>query len=279
MISVRHKPFSLLLMMPAQLVLLLVLVMPCVFAFFISFFNFTYGQPTEFVGWDNYIFIFSTPLFWRAFWHNIIFVNVVVYLEMLLGLGIALFFTGRIPLRRVMVSIVIAPYAISTSAAVVMWRNMLLPDVGMIHVAANLFGLPQLNWATNSLHAFIVVIMLSIWLRLPFTFLILYNALLGVPTQLVEAAEVDGANSFQKFWRVIFPTILPSFLIALTFRYIFAFRTFDVIWIMTKGGPFHGTELLSTYLYRETFSYFNFSTGSAVGVTMVIITLILSHKH
>ena len=264
---------------PAQLILFLVLVIPAIFTFVISFQAFTYGRPHRFVAWENYINLFKSPLFWTAFWHNIVFVNIVVYAEMLIGLGIAVLFAGGIPIRKLAVAIVMAPYAVSMPVAVVMWRNMLFPELGLIDFVLTGFGLPSIQWGTNGLHAFVVIVVLAIWLNVPFTFLILYNSIISIPDELIEAALVDGAKPWQVFRFVTFPLILPGMMVALTFRYIFCFRTFDIVWILTEGGPFHATELLSTYLYREAFRYYAFGTGASIGVVMIFVVLLISFPY
>jgi multiple sugar transport system permease protein len=101
---------------------------------------------------------------------------------------------------------------------------------------------------------------------------VLYNALLGVPKEMIEAAKIDGAGNIRAFMSVTLPTIMPAVLISIIFRLIFALRTFDVVWVLTQGGPFRSTELLSVYLYRRGFTYFEFGIGSAVAWIMVLLT-------
>ena len=125
-------------------------------------------------------------------------------------------------------------------------------------------------------HAFTMIVLIGIWLQFPFTFLILYNAIIGIPSELFESARVDGASGFQIFSKITVPIIMPAILISLLFRYIFAFRTFGEVWILTKGGPFRSTELLSIYLYKHGFVYFEFGTAAAVAWVMIIITLLIA---
>jgi len=188
----------------------------------------------------------------------------------------AVFFAGRVPFQRFIISIVMAPYATCTVVAVVMWEHMLYPDTGLINCILQSVHLPQIQWITNPVYAFATIILLTIWLGAPFTFLILYNSIISIPRPILEAAQIDGASSLQVIRFVILPLIMPAMFVAITFRYIFGFRTFDTIWIMTGGGPLHATELLSTYLYREAFSYFEFGISSAVALIMILVVFLIS---
>jgi len=270
----RALPY--LMITPSQIMLFLIIIFPAIFTCWLSFQSYTYGKPIEFVGWGNFDVLFKDPIFWQALWHNIIFVNLIVFGELAIALGIAIFLAGGVPFQRVMVSIVMAPYAVSTVIAVIMWKNMLYPDAGFINYVLQSIHLPQIMWTTNSTHAFATLVLLAIWLRAPFSFLILYNAVICIPSPILEAAQIDGASRPQIIRFIIFPLILPGILIAMTFRYIFGFRTFDIVWIMTKGGPIYATELLSTYLYRTAFSYFEFGVASAVALVMVIVVFLIS---
>ena len=122
----------------------------------------------------------------------------------------------------------------------------------------------------------IMIVLLTIWMHLPFTFVILYAARLGMPSDLYEAARIDGATSWDCFKRVTLPLMGPAILVALLFRYIFAFRIFSEVWLLTGGGPARSTEVVAVYLYQEAFSYNAFGTASATAIIMVICSLLLA---
>lgn len=265
-----------LLVAPVHILLLLVIVLPALGAAYLSLFESSFGQSRTFVGWGNYVSIFSDPRFWHSLWNNVLFVNLVVYGELLLALATAMLFSKPFPLQRLWVSIVIAPYAVSSVIAVLMWKYMLEPDVGMVNYILTSLGLNQILWPINAVHAFIVIVLLEIWLSAPFTFLILYSAIIGISPELHEAATMDGATAGQRFRHITFPMILPAIQVAIMFRYIFAFRTFDVVWIMTQGGPLNATELLSLYLFRNGFRYYEFGIATATAWVMVVLTMLLA---
>jgi len=266
---------GLLLVSPVLILLFLVICVPILSTLWLSVQNYTYGRPRTFVGLENYKDIFADPVFWRSFKNTVWFVLVVVYAELLIGLSIGLLFQKKIIFKKFMISIVMAPYAVSPVLGSLMWRFILEPEIGVVNLFFQSAGLPQFLWTVNPSQAFLMIVILSIWLRIPFTFLVLYNALLGVPKELIEAAKIDGASSSKAFMSVTLPTIMPAILVSLIFRLIFALRTFDVVWVLTKGGPFRSTELLSVYLYRRGFTYFEFGVASAVAWVMVLLTIII----
>ena len=261
---------------PVQLLLVLVIGLPSAYVLWLSLHTTSFGQAPVFVGLANYATVLADPYFWHALVNTFVVVNVVVYVELAAALAMATLFASGVPARRLMISIILAPYAVSEVIAVVIWKYMLEPDVGMISGLIALAGLPELAWTTDRWSALTLVSLLSIWLHLPFSFLILYSALLGVPKELYESAAIDGANAWDRFVRITVPILMPAILVALMFRYVFAFRLFAEVWLLTGGGPARQTEVLATYLYRHAFRYQEFGVASAIGWLMVIGTLLIS---
>lgn len=261
---------------PATLTLLVIIVLPILYTFWLSFHYSTFGGPPQYVGLSNYRELFQDRAFWRALLNNVIFVNVVVYGELLLGMSFAVFFARKVLFKKLMISIVMAPYAVSPVLGVLMWRFLWEPDIGAINNWLSSLELPQLLWTVKPVHAFILIVLIAIWLQVPFTFLILYNSILGIPSDLFDSARVDGASGWQVFRYITVPSIMPAIIVSLMFRYIFAFRTFDVVWILTEGGPYRTTELLSVYLYKRAFTYYEFGIGSAVAWIMVLVTVLIA---
>jgi multiple sugar transport system permease protein len=262
--------------LPVQALLVVVIFLPSLHVFWLSLNESSFGKAPTYVGLRNYVEVLSDPYFWRAFVNTAIVINIVVYLELALGLAIALLFAGGIPFRKTMISIVLAPYAISEVAAVVMWRFMLDPSVGMVSQTLTALGLPTIEWSVVPAHGLAVICALSVWLHLPFTFLILYAARLAVPIELYEAARIDGATAWAQFRRITWPILMPAILVAVLFRYIFAFRMFSEVWLVTGGGPARSTEVLAVYLYQEAFRYNEFGLAAATGWLMVLGSILLA---
>jgi ABC-type spermidine/putrescine transport system permease subunit II len=181
---------------PVQLMVGGIIFLPAIYVLWLSLHQSSFGQAASFVGLANYAKVLGDPYFWRALVNTVIVVAIVVHVELLLGLMMALFFASGIPFRALMLAIVLAPYAVSEVSAVVMWRYLFEPDVGMMSRLLGTLGLPPIEWSVNPSHGLLMVCLLSIWLHLPFSFIILYAARLSVPDELYEAAAIDGATGW-----------------------------------------------------------------------------------
>ncbi len=264
---------------PTLGLLLAFLALPALYVGWLSLNVSTYGQSARFVGLANYAQIFGDPIFWRAFWNTFFVVNAIVYGELLLGLGLAVLLSGPLPAKSLVFAVILAPYAITESSGIVMWRYMLEPDVGMVTHFLGRLGLPQLDWSTDPVQTLTLAAIIAIWHHLPFTFLILYAALTTLPKEVLEAADIDGATAWQKFRLITLRLIMPAILIAVLFRYIFAIRMFAEVWLLTEGGPARLSEVLAIYLYRETFKYHQFGTASATGWFMLTMSLVIAFPY
>jgi multiple sugar transport system permease protein len=262
--------------LPALALMSAVILIPAVYVLWLSFQESSFGKSATFVGLANYAKILSDPYFWRALGNTVIVVLLVVHVELVLGLAMALLFAGGLPLRKFLIAAVLAPYAVSEVGAVVMWRTLFDADTGLMTRLLTAIGLPPLEWAVTPSHGLALVAILSIWLHLPFTFIILYAARLAIPQELFEAARIDGADAWQIFRRVTFPLLLPAILVAMLFRYIFAYRLFSEVWLLTQGGPARSTEVVAVYLYLEAFRYNDFGAATATGWIMVLTSLLLA---
>jgi len=260
---------------PAHLLVLSLLVIPGIYVLWLSLQESTFGMSPHFVGWQNYSHVLGDVYFWRALRNTLVVVLAVVHVELLLGMGIALLFASGMPARRWLLAAVLAPYAVSEVSAAVVWRFLFDAQAGPANLALAALGLPMLEWSINPNHGLALVSLLSVWLNLPFTFLILYAARLSIPGELYEAAKIDGASALQIFRRITLPLMMPAILLAMLFRYIFVFRIFSEVWLLTGGGPARQTEVVGVYLYQEAFTFNAFGGASATGWIMVLISLLL----
>lgn len=272
----RLSPVNLMLLTPAQALVTFMLAGPAVYVLWLSLNASNFGQNLQFVGLENYVTVLTDPYFWTASLNTFVIVNVVVYVELLLALGIALLVASVKTGRMILFAIVLVPYGISEVVGVLSWRFLADPNVGLITKFFAGIGLGRLNWMTDPNAALALIATISIWLHLPFSFVLLYAAIISIPTDMREAARVDGANPWQGFWYIMLPMILPAALLAIVFRYVFAFRMFSEVWLVTKGGPIRLTEVLGTYLYRIGFSYSDFGGAAATGWLMVLGSLLLA---
>ena len=260
---------------PVQVLIISVIVVPSLYVIWLSLNASSFGQAPTFVGFANYVRILTDPGFLRALSNTVLIVVFAVHLELALGLGMALLFASGLPCRRILLIAVLAPYAVSEVIAVAAWRFLFDPDVGPATLTLASLGIPTLDWTYEPSHALVMIGMLTIWLHLPFTFIILYAARLAIPKDLYEAARIDGATGYDAFRRVTLPLLGPAIVVALLFRYIFAFRIFSEVWLMTQGGPARSTEVVAVYLYQEAFRFNAFGTASATAWLMVLASLLL----
>ena len=267
--------FHLMLLTPAQALATLMLGGPALYVIWLSFMASNYGLNPQFIGLANYLTVLTDHYFWSAAWNTFIIVNVVVYVELVVGLGVALLVASLPFGRMILFAIVLVPYGISEVVGVLAWRFLADPNIGILTNGLAAIGIP-FNWTRDPNAAIALICMISSWNHLPFTFVILYAAVISIPADLYESARVDGASDWQMFRFITLPLVVPAAMLAIVFRYIFAFRMFTEVWLVTQGGPIRQTEVLGTYLYRTGFSYGDFGAAAATGWLMVIGTLLLA---
>ncbi len=271
----RFSFFHLLLLTPAQSLTTLMLASPAVYVLWLSFTTSNYGLDPQFVGFANYENVLTDRHFWTAAKNTFLIVNIVVYVELVLALGMALLVASLGRWRMILFAVILVPYGISEVVGVLSWRFLADPNIGLLANAFRSFG-GNFNWSRNVSDALMLICTISIWHHLPFTFVILYAAVISVPRELYEAARIDGATALQSFWNVTLPLIMPAAVLAILFRYVFAFRMFSEVWLVTAGGPVRMTEVLGTYLYRVGFRFSDFGAAAATGWLMVIASLVLA---
>lgn len=229
------------------------------------------GQP--FKGLYNYTFEFQQPDFWNSLGVSAYFTAGSVVSELLLGLVVALVVNESFRGRGLMRAAMLVPWAIPAVVSARMFGWMYSPGVGAFNGLLN--GLHIVNGPIDLLSsdtwAMPAVILADVWRNTPFIALLLLAGLQVIPSELYEAARVDGANAWQRFTRVTLPLLRGTVVIALLFRTITAFQTFDLPYTLTAGGPGTDTELLSLHAYRTLFSYVNFGRGSALAVILAVI--------
>jgi multiple sugar transport system permease protein len=237
----------------------------------------SFGFPVEFTGFDNFAELFGGSTFRMAFWNTIMFSFATVAGEICLGMAAAVLMSTRFRFQRILIALIMVPYAVSEVVAAIIWKYMLEPDVGIInYLLHGVFGFQQVNWAAIPAQAWIVIILLRIWINFPFSFLIIYSSLIGISTELYESVYIDGANNWQGFRFITLPLTVPAVMVASIFGFVFAFRNFATVWIMTRGGPMDRTQVLSTILYKQAFSFWEFGSAAAIAVTMTVITFLIA---
>lgn len=223
------------------------------------------GRP--FVGLANYAEILADRRFWGAMGHTVLFTAASVSLEMVLGLAFALALDRSFRGRGAARAAVLIPWALPTVVAGLLWRFLFDPQAGIAGGA---------DWLTRSATAWVPVVLADVWKSTPFVALLLLAGLQGIDPALHEAAAVDGAGPWRRLWRITLPLLKPALLVALIFRTLDAFRVFDLIYVLTGGGPGTATEPVSLYAFGVYFSSLRFGYGAALSVTVFLATFLLA---
>lgn len=229
-----------------------------------------------FVGLDNYVKVLQDPTFGPAFWHTAVFTLVSIAFQFTIGLALAVFFHQNFRLSATLRALFLVPWLLPLIVSASTWSWMLNSDSGVVNAALEAFGLPGINWLTSPDWALTSVIIANIWIGIPFNLVILYSGLQNIPQELYEAASIDGANGWQRFWRVTFPLLRPVSAITLLLGLIYTLKVFDIIWIMTRGGPGTASTTFATWSYQLGFASTlpDFSPAAAVGNLLIVLALV-----
>ncbi|WP_211368168.1 carbohydrate ABC transporter permease [Microbacterium rhizomatis] len=267
--------------LPAIVFLIIFLLYPLLYTFNLSLFDVNAGNfltgGAPFVGLENYVQFLSSPQFVPSLVITLVFTIGSLVFQHSIGFMFALFFNRGFPLsgflRALMLVVWVLPAVVSAS----LWRWIFSGSYGLLNAFLGLIGLPStVPWLVNPQTALIAVIIANIWVGIPFHMMLLYAGLQGVPVQLYEAAQLDGANAWQRFWRITVPMMRPVIVIALLLGFVHTFKVFDLIYVMTAGGPAGATNVLSIEVYKLSFEFFRFGDGAAAANILLIIPLLLS---
>lgn len=247
------------------LVTLALIVAPVVYAISLSFYKLDsfVGDPT-WVGLDNYIAVVKLPEFWQALWNGMVYSFGSIVLQVVMGIGFALILNEVFPGRNFIRGLSILPYLLPTVVVVLTFKWMVDGSIGIITKAVAAMGLPPINWFESPGAAMTSVILVSVWMWTPFVTTCFLAALQTVPTSLYEAAKVDGTTAIQRFFHITLPMLKPILTVVVLLRAIWMFNKFDVIWLLTQGGPVGSTEHLAILSYRRAFSLFDIGGGAAI---------------
>jgi multiple sugar transport system permease protein len=273
----RDKKLGLYFFIPAGAIIIGIIVYPLLFSLATSFTTYGFLNPAfnMFVWFDNYSSIFHDEYFWNSLYVIFKFVVVVVSLEFLLGLSIALLLNRKIRAKGVFYTILTIPMVMAPVAVALIWRVFLHPELGVMNYSLSLINLPPVNWLGSENVAFWTVVMVDIWQQVSFMILILLAGLVSLPSDPYEAAAIDGASAVQSFFYITLPLMKPVIAVALLIRVIFGFRTFDLVYILTRGGPGVTTDVMSYYIYRRTFMGLNLAESSAASFILLFVTMFI----
>jgi multiple sugar transport system permease protein len=273
LIAERHAAW--LFVVPPLIILIVLVAYPTVYLFrlALSRYDFAFMDAPQFIGINNFVNLFSDDKLAQAVINTVILSLGAVLIEFLVGLGLALLLFEPLRGGGIVKPLLIIPLMIP---AVVVGLNfrLILDAFGPANSLLHALGLPNIDWLGTNFMARLSIIITDVWQWAPFIFLIILAGLQAVPQQLIDAARVDGASAWQEFRHVLWPMIIPSVAVALTFRFIDALKLFDIVYMLTYGGPGNSTEVISLYVYRTAFRFGRLGYAAAIGVALLIFTSI-----
>jgi len=259
---------------PAFIVMILVTAYPLGYAIVLSFFKYRLTDPEgrEFVGIQNYVTVLTDPVWWSAVATTAIITIASVAIELVLGFGFAWVMYRIVRGRSFVRTAILVPYGIITVVSAFVWRYAFQGDSGFVNQWFAFLG--DFDWFGGRWSAIFVIILSEIWKTTPFISLLLLAGLVQVPEELLEAAKVDGANAWQRLWKVVLPNMKAAIMVAVLFRTLDAWRIFDNPFIMTQGA--NDTETLSFLAYRQNGTLVNLGAGSAISVLLFLTVVLIA---
>ena len=276
--SFSDRNFKYLMIAPAILILLLVGIFPLIYSLIVSFQNITMTEvDTTFAGAMNYKQLFNDARLWQALMHTATITAVALPLELIFGFLLAQLFLDKIPGRQIFVALLVLPTVISPIVAGATWRLMFDVRFGPIaQILSAIAGEPvNILWTVNPYFVYPAIIICEVWQWTPFMFLLLLAALSNVDQSQLEAAEIDGASYFRVLRQIVLPAIKPVVAVAVLIRGLDLFRIFDIVWVLTQGGPGSRTETIALYTYVIGFVQFDVSYTAAVAFLVIALLTIL----
>lgn len=267
---------------PVVVYVLLFFAYPLVYGIVMSVENFGFDALVHgsgpFVGVGNYRSIFGDPVTLTALRNTVIFTVGSLVFQVAIGLGIAILLNRKFFLAKLFQRLILVPWLIPLLASGTIFSLLFAADNGFVNDVLMRLGLihTPVPWLIDSAPALAAITVVNIWAGIPFNTIILYSGLQDIDETYYEAARVDGANAWQRFWKITLPLLRPVLAIVLMLGVIFTVKTFDVVLVMTGGGPNNATQLLSTWAYTQAFSNFNFGDGAAIGNVLLIGCLIVA---
>jgi len=264
--------------LPGLSVIGIVMGFPLVYAVLLSISSFTLLHPRlqPFVWLENFSAVMADEYFWHSVWLTVKYSSITVTGEFLLGLGVALMLNRVVRLKAVYFAALTIPMAMSPVSVALIWHMLLQPNLGIVNRLFELFGHPGFDWLGSTGLAFWSVVFVDVWQQVSFVILILAAGLASLPHEPYEAASVDGANEWQQFWYLTLPMLRPIAAIAIIIQLINEFRTYDLVYVLTKGGPGISTDLLSYFAYKRAFLGLTINEGSAASFVLLGMVLVLT---
>ena len=273
MIQLNKRFDETMLVLPATLFLILFSIYPLIFSFRLVFFKWFLNKPNppSFIGLSNIQNVLLDARFLNSLKVTLIILLIAVTIETLAGLFLSLLFRDKVYGKRIIISLLMIPIMISPMVIGIIWRFILNPEIGIANYILKMVGLQPLIWLGDIKYALSTIILIDIWQWTPFLFIIFLSGMQGISPNLYEAAEVDGASEWGLIRYITIPMLKPIMYIGILIRSIDSFKMFDLVYILTRGGPVNSTETASLYIYKTGFNFFNRGKASTMSYILLII--------
>jgi multiple sugar transport system permease protein len=271
----QRRPYVLF-VLPAMAIIAAVIIFPWFFTLFMSVHDWKITQSRTFVGLENYAQLFGDERFQWALLRTLYYTLLAVLAPLILGTLAALVFHRKFPLRGFLRGVFILPMMATPVAVALVWTMMFHPQLGVLNYLLSLVGIPPQLWVFDPGTVIPSLVLVETWQWTPLVMLIVLGGLAALPTEPYEAAQLDGASAWQTFWRITFPMVLPFLMVAAIIRTIDAVKAFDIIFVISQGGPGTASETLNIFLYLQAFAFYNIGYASAVVVVFFALIIALS---
>jgi multiple sugar transport system permease protein len=278
--SFGQASFGYILLAPALIIILGLNLYPTISGVLTAFTNQSLLDPVNwaFVGLQNFQKLFADPVFRISLLHSLVLTGLAVVLQVILGLILAHLLIQQVPGIQFFRSIGMIAWVLPIIASVVMFRFITLPNYGFINILLNDLGLGHLarNWFGDETYAFVLILIMHLWRNVPFYAISFMAAMQAIPSDLYEAARIDGASKWRQFYHVTLPNLRYIILVMVVLHVTFTFNNFDFVYLSTGGGPVNSTEVLPTFIYKQAWNGYELGYASAGGVVMLIVLVILA---
>lgn len=234
------------------------------------------GTLTDYIGLDNYTRLLADPIFWKAFGNNLFVVAWSLATQIPLAMFLAILLTGKVKGSAFFRTLYFAPLVLSDVLVGAIWGWFYNPTIGMLNTFLKAVGLPTQAWLGDARLSLICVLVATTWRYLGFYIVIFIAAIQGIPEELYEAAQIDGANGFQLHRYITVPMLIPTTRASAVLIIIGSLKFFDMVWFLTEGGPSNSSELIATYMFKQAFKFHDWSYGSALAFGLFLIAFVFT---
>ena len=252
--------------------------LPILASIALAFFRWDIITDPQFVGLDNFAQIAADPTIRVSFLNTIAFVIIAVTLQLALALGLAVLVNTKMPalLRSFFRSVLFFPLILSAASVSIIMSYLFNENFGLVNHFLNMLGIGNVAWLTSPQGAMVVVVLVYVWQNFGFSFLLFLGGLASIPKEVYEAAQVDGATSWRQFWRITFPLVSPTTLVASVMAIISALQIFDQPYVLTRGGPGDSTRTAVMVIYESAFKQLEFGRASAIGIVLTVVIMLVT---